>query len=54
MVMSKEMVKEMNIEPIARLISYKVIGLAQIMGVIPLYAIQALKHAGIKLGTLSK
>jgi acetyl-CoA acyltransferase len=36
MVMSEEMVKEMNIEPIARLISYKVIGLApEIMGVGP-------------------
>ena len=56
MVMSEEMVKEMNIEPIARLISYKVIGLApEIMGVGPLYAIpEALKHAGMKLGDLEQ
>ena len=56
MVMSEEMVKEMNIEPIARLISYKVIGLApEIMGVGPLYAIpEALKHAGMKLRDLEQ
>ena len=56
MVMSEEMVKELNIEPIARLISYKVIGLApEIMGVGPLYAIpEALKHAGMKLGDLEQ
>ena len=56
MIMSEEMVKEMNIEPIARLISYKVIGLApEIMGVGPLYAIpEALKHAGMKLGDLEQ
>lgn len=56
MVMSEEMVKEMNIEPIARLISYKVIGLApEIMGVGPLYAIpEALNHAGMKLGDLEQ
>ena len=56
MVMSEEMVKEMKIEPIARLISYKVIGLApEIMGVGPLYAIpEALKHAGMKLGDLEQ
>ena len=56
MVMSEEMVKEMKIEPIARLISYKVIGLApEIMGVGPLYAIpEALKYAGMKLGDLEQ
>jgi len=56
MLMSEEMVKEMNIEPISRLISYKVIGLApEIMGVGPLYAIpEALKYAGMKLGDLEQ
>jgi len=56
LVMSEEMVKELNIEPIARLISYKVIGLdPKIMGVGPLYAIpKALKIAGIKLKDLQQ
>ena len=56
LVMSEEMVKELNIEPIARLISYKVIGLdTKIMGVGPLYAIpKALKIAGIKLKDLQQ
>ncbi len=56
MVMSEEMVKELNIEPIARLISYKVIGLdPKIMGVGPLYAIpEALKLAGMKLKDLQQ
>jgi acetyl-CoA acyltransferase len=56
MVMSEEMVKELKIEPIARLISYKVIGLdPKIMGVGPLYAIpKALKIAGIKLKDLQQ
>ena len=56
MVMSEEMVKELNIEPIARLISYKVIGLdPKIMGVGPLYAVpEALKLAGMKLKDLQQ
>jgi acetyl-CoA acyltransferase len=56
MVMSEEMVKELKIEPIARLISYKVIGLdPKIMGVGPLYAIpEALKLAGMKLKDLQQ
>ena len=56
LVMSEEMVKELNIEPIARLISYKVIGLdPKIMGVGPLYAIpEALKLAGMKLKDLQQ
>jgi len=56
MVMSEEMVKELNIEPVARLISYKVIGLdPKIMGVGPLYAIpEALKLAGMKLKDLQQ
>ena len=50
MVMSESLVKELNIKPLARLISYKVIGLdPKIMGVGPLYAIpKALKMAGLK------
>tara|TARA_Y200000002_G_scaffold383195_2_gene403933 strand:- start:5487 stop:6668 length:1182 start_codon:yes stop_codon:yes gene_type:complete len=50
MVMSESLVKELNIDPLARLISYKVIGLdPKIMGVGPLYAIpKALKMAGLK------
>jgi acetyl-CoA acyltransferase len=56
MVMSEEMVKELNIEPIARLISHKVIGLdPKIMGVGPLYAIpEALNLAGMKLKDLQQ
>jgi len=56
MIMSEEMVKELKIEPIARLISYKVIGLdPKIMGVGPLYAIpEALKLAGMKLKDLQQ
>jgi acetyl-CoA acyltransferase len=56
MVMSESMVKELNITPIARLISYKVIGLdPKIMGVGPLYAIpEALKMAGLKLKDLEQ
>lgn len=50
MVMSERMIKELNIKPIARLISYQVVGLEpRIMGVGPLEAIPAvLKHAGLK------
>ena len=50
MVMSESLVKELNIEPLARLISYKVIGLdPKIMGVGPIYANpKALKMAGLK------
>ena len=56
MVMSEDMVKEFNIKPIARLISYKVVGLdPKIMGVGPLYAIpEALKLAGMKLKDLEQ
>ena len=51
MVMSEEMVKQLNIEPIARLVSYHVAALEpKIMGVGPIYAIPpALKKAGLKL-----
>ena len=56
MVMSEDMVKELNIKPIARLISYKVVGLdPKIMGVGPLYAIpETLKLAGMKLKDLEQ
>lgn len=51
MVMSEEMVKQMNLEPIARLVSYHVAALEpRIMGVGPIYAIPpALKKAGLSL-----
>ncbi len=50
MVMSEEMVKELNVEPIARLVSYKAVGVEpRIMGIGPVYAIpEALKMAGLK------
>lgn len=50
MVMSERMVKELNIQPIARLVDYQVVGLEpRVMGVGPLTAIPAvLKHAGMK------
>ena len=45
------MVKELNLEPIARLVSYAAVGLEpRIMGVGPIYAIpKALKQAGLSL-----
>ena len=51
MVMSEKMMKEQNVEPIARLVSYHVAALEpKIMGVGPVYAIPgALKKAGMKL-----
>ncbi|MGB7841575.1 MAG: acetyl-CoA C-acyltransferase [Salinimicrobium sp.] len=50
MVMSEEMVKELNLEPIARLVSYTAVGVEpRIMGIGPVYAIpKALKQAGLK------
>ncbi len=50
LVMSERMVKELNIKPIARLVSYQVVGIEpRVMGVGPLEAIPAvLKHAGLK------
>ncbi len=56
MVMSEELVKELNVKPIARLIEYRVVGLApRIMGVGPLYAIpEALKKAGLKQNDLQQ
>jgi acetyl-CoA acyltransferase len=51
MVMSGEMVKELNLEPIARLAGYGVVGVApRVMGVGPIEAIpKAIKYAGLAL-----
>lgn len=56
MVMSEKMVKELNIEPIARLVSYHVAALEpRLMGVGPIYAIPgALKQAGMKLNQIEQ
>ncbi|NQX81898.1 MAG: acetyl-CoA C-acyltransferase [Flavobacteriaceae bacterium] len=54
LVMSEEMVKELNLEPIARMVSYATAGIdPEIMGVGPVKAIpKALKKAGISLKDL--
>lgn len=54
LVMSEKMVKELNLKPIARLVSYHVSGLEpRIMGVGPIYAIpNALKRAGLALNDI--
>ena len=53
-VMSEEIVKELNLKPIARLISYSVAGVdPRIMGVGPVAAVpKALKKAGLKLNDI--
>lgn len=50
LVMSDKMVKELNLQPIARLISYGIAGVPpRIMGIGPIYAIpKALEKAGLK------
>merc|ERR1712093_961900 len=55
MVMSEEMVKELNLEPIARMVSYTAVGVEpRIMGVGPVKAIpKALKQAGLKQDDIS-
>lgn len=55
MVMSEKMVKELNIEPIARLVSYAVVGVEpRIMGIGPVDAIpKALKQAGMSLNDIN-
>ena len=55
MIMSEDMVKELNIEPIARLVSYAAAGVEpRIMGIGPVKAIpKALKQAGLKQDDLS-
>jgi acetyl-CoA acyltransferase len=54
MLMSGEMVKELNLKPIAKLVSYAVAGVEpRIMGIGPLEAIpKALKMAGLKLNDI--
>ncbi len=56
MVMSEDMVKELGLEPIARLVSYSVVGLEpRIMGMGPALAIPAaLKKAGMKQSDLEQ
>jgi acetyl-CoA acyltransferase len=53
-VMSEKMVKKLGVQPIARLISYQVVGLEpRIMGVGPVYAIpKALQSAGMQLNDI--
>lgn len=55
MVMSEKMVKELNIEPIARLVSYAVVGVEpRIMGIGPVDAIpKAIKMAGLNLNDIN-
>ena len=54
MVMSEKMLKELNLEPIARLVSYATVGVdPRIMGIGPVDAIpKALKQAGISMNDL--
>ncbi len=51
MIMSEEMIKELNIEPIARLVSYAAVGVdPRIMGMGPVAAVpKALKRAGMQI-----
>ena len=55
LVMSEKMVKELNIEPIARLVSYAVVGVEpRIMGIGPVDAIpKAIQMAGLKQNDIS-
>lgn len=55
LVMSEKMVKELNLEPVARLASYKVVGVEpRIMGIGPVTAIPgAIEMAGLKLSDIS-
>lgn len=55
MVMSERMVKELNIEPVARLVSYAIVGVEpRIMGIGPVEAIpKALKMAGLSLNDIN-
>ena len=56
MIMSEEMVKELGLEPIARLVSFSVAALEpRIMGMGPMYALpKALKQAGLKQDDLEQ
>lgn len=51
MVMSEKMVKELNLEPVAQLLSYQVAGLEpKVMGMGPVYAVpKALQDSGLKI-----
>lgn len=55
LVMSEEMVKELNLEPIARMVSYAAVGVEpRIMGIGPVKAIpKALKQAGLSLNDIN-
>jgi acetyl-CoA acyltransferase len=55
MVMSEDMVKELNLEPVARMVNYAAAGVEpRIMGIGPVKAIpKALKQAGLKQSDLS-
>ncbi len=55
LVMSESLVKEMNLEPIARLVNYAAVGVEpRIMGIGPVKAIpKALKQAGLKQNDIS-
>ena len=52
--MSEEMVKKLNLQPIARLVSYKVVGVEpRIMGIGPVKAIPgAVEMAGLKMNDI--
>jgi acetyl-CoA acyltransferase len=54
LVMSEEMVKELNLEPIARMVSFAAVGLEpRIMGMGPVKAVpKALKRAGLNLNDI--
>jgi len=54
--MSEDMVKELGVQPIARMVDFTVVGLEpKIMGMGPLHAIPAsLKNAGMKLNQLEQ
>ncbi len=54
LVMSEELVKELNLEPIARLVSYSAVGVEpRIMGIGPVKAIpKALEQAGLQLNDI--
>ncbi|TDM00217.1 MAG: acetyl-CoA C-acyltransferase [Flavobacteriaceae bacterium] len=56
MIMSEDLVKELNITPLARLVTYATVGLEpSIMGMGPMVAIpQALKQAGMKLSDIEQ
>jgi len=51
LVMSEAMVKELNLEPVARLVSYVPVGVEpSLMGIGPMYAVpKALKRAGLQI-----